>query len=95
MPNRCVRSSTGGAGTRQPIPDTAVVGTAGEIIFPLLLIVGLLGRYAALGQHYLWGLMLVTLVVYGPGVVVDRCAIGRAQARPLELLRKIRISTGG
>ena len=71
----------------------AVLGTAGEIVFPVLLIVGLLSRYvalglsavnvvavvgyahvlmsegfeAALGQHYLWGLMLLTVVVFGPG----------------------------
>lgn len=71
----------------------AVAGTAGEIVFPVLLILGLLGRYAALGlsavnvmavaayahvllgegfeaalgQHYLWGLMLLALIVYGPG----------------------------
>jgi putative oxidoreductase len=86
-------------------PDlAAVVGTAGEIIFPLLLIVGLLGRYAALGvlvvnvmavvayahvlmsdgfegavgQHYLWGLMLVTLIIYGPGrLSIDALLAGR------------------
>lgn len=71
----------------------AIVGTAGELIFPLLLIPGLFGRpaavgllavnvmavvayahvlladgfEAALGQHYLWGFMLVILAVYGPG----------------------------
>ena len=71
----------------------AVLGTAGELVFPLLLIVGLLGRFAALGlfavnalavvsyahvlmsdgfeaalgQHYLWGLMLLTVLVFGPG----------------------------
>jgi putative oxidoreductase len=71
----------------------AVLGTAGEIVFPLLLIAGVLGRYAALGlfavnvlavaayahvllgdgfeaaigQHYLWGLMLLVLVIFGPG----------------------------
>jgi putative oxidoreductase len=71
----------------------AIAGTAGEIIFPLLLISGLFGRLAAvgllavnvmavvayahvlladgfeaaLGQHYLWGFMLVILAVYGPG----------------------------
>jgi putative oxidoreductase len=71
----------------------AVAGTAGEIVFPVLLIVGLLGRYAALGlsavnavavvayahvllsdgfeaaigQHYLWGLMLLTVLLFGPG----------------------------
>jgi len=71
----------------------AVAGTVGEIVFPILLIAGLLGRYAAaglfavnlvavvsyahvllaegfeaaLGQHYLWGFMLLVLVVFGPG----------------------------
>jgi putative oxidoreductase len=71
----------------------AVAGTAGELVFPLLLILGLFSRYAALGllavnvlavvsyahvlltegfeaalgQHYFWGLMLVTIVVFGGG----------------------------
>ena len=71
----------------------AVAGTAGEIVFPILLVIGLLGRYAALGlsavnvvavvayahvllsdgfeaaigQHYLWGLMLLTVLLFGPG----------------------------
>jgi putative oxidoreductase len=71
----------------------AFAGTAGELVFPLLLIPGLFGRFAALGllavnvmavvayshvllapgfeaalgQHYLWGFMLVVLAVYGPG----------------------------
>ncbi len=71
----------------------AVLGTAGELVFPVLLIVGLLSRFAALGlsvvnvvavvgyahvlmsdgfeaalgQHYLWGLMLLTVLVFGPG----------------------------
>jgi putative oxidoreductase len=71
----------------------AVLGTFGEILFPVLLIIGLFGRLsalgvflvnvlavvsyqhvllqdgfeAAIGQHYLWGLMLTMLVIYGPG----------------------------
>lgn len=71
----------------------ALLGTAGEIVFPILLVIGLLGRFAALGlsavnvvalaayahvllsegfeaalgQHHLWGLMLLVLVVFGPG----------------------------
>ena len=76
----------------------AVAGTAGETVFPLLLIVGLLTRYAALGmslvnvmavvsyahvllaegfeaalgQHYLWGTILLVLIVFGGGrVAVD------------------------
>jgi putative oxidoreductase len=71
----------------------AALGTVGELVFPALLVVGLLGRYAALGlfavngvaviayahvlyatgyegalaQHWLWGLALATLVLFGPG----------------------------
>jgi putative oxidoreductase len=71
----------------------AVLGTLGELLFPALLIAGLLGRLAALGlfgvnalaviayahvlyadgfegalaQHHLWGVMLLTLIVFGPG----------------------------
>ena len=71
----------------------AVAGTAGEIVFPLLLIAGLGTRFAALGlsavnvmavvsyahvllgegfeaalgQHYLWGTMLLVVLVFGPG----------------------------
>ncbi|MBM4220684.1 MAG: DoxX family protein [Gammaproteobacteria bacterium] len=71
----------------------AVAGTFGELFFPLLLIFGIMGRYAALGlsavnvlavvsyahvllasgfeaalgQHYLWGLMLLVIVIFGPG----------------------------
>ena len=76
-----------------PPAAAAVAGTFGELVFPVLLIVGLLTRYAAaglfavnvvavvsyahvlltedfaaaLGQHYLWGFMLLVLVVFGPG----------------------------
>jgi putative oxidoreductase len=77
------------------LPPTlaAVVGTAGELVFPLFLMLGLAGRLsalglfavnamavvsyahvlysegfeAALGQHYLWGFMLLVLAIYGPG----------------------------
>jgi putative oxidoreductase len=77
------------------LPPTlaAVFGTAGELIFPVLLMLGLFGRLsalglqavnvlavvsyahvlfqegfaAAIGQHYLWGYVLVVLAVYGPG----------------------------
>jgi putative oxidoreductase len=81
-------------------PIAAALGTAGELVLPLLLIVGLATRYAALGlslvnavavvayahvllsdgfeaalgQHYLWGLILLTLLVFGPGrLSVDGC----------------------
>lgn len=71
----------------------AVAGTAGELVFPVLLVLGLFGRLAAiglsvvngvavlayahvllqdgfeaaLGQHCLWGLMLLVVAVFGPG----------------------------
>ena len=71
----------------------AVAGAAGELVFPSLLVAGLLTRYAALGlsavnvlavvsyahvllsegfeaalgQHYLWGSLLLVIVVFGPG----------------------------
>ena len=71
----------------------AVAGTAGELVFPALLVVGLLTRFAALGlsavnvlavisyahvllgegfeaalgQHYLWGMLLIVVLVFGPG----------------------------
>lgn len=71
----------------------AVLGTLGELAFPVLLFVGLFSRLgaiglfavngmavvsyahvlltdgyeAALGQHVLWGVMLLTLAIYGPG----------------------------
>lgn len=76
-----------------PSELAAVAGTFGELFFPLLLILGIMGRYAALGlsavnvlavvsyshvllasgfeaalaQHYLWGLMLLVIVIFGPG----------------------------
>lgn len=87
----------------------AVMGTFGELVFPVLLWVGLLGRLsalglfavnvmavvayahvlyaegfeAALGQHYLWGFMLLVLAVYGPGSLsLDGLLLKRWRARP-------------
>ncbi len=66
----------------------AVAGTFGELFFPILLMLGLSGRFAALSlsvinivavlslaeiapaalqQHYLWGALLVGIVLWGPG----------------------------
>lgn len=85
----------------------AALGTAGELVFPALLVAGLLGRFAAaglsvvnvvavvayahvllsegfeaaLGQHYLWGLMLATLLVFGPGRLSLDALIGRGRSR--------------
>ena len=76
-----------------PYP-AAVLGTFGEIAFPVLLFIGLFGRLSALGlqavnvmavvayahvifnpefgtgaaaDHYFWGLMLLVILVFGPG----------------------------
>jgi putative oxidoreductase len=76
-----------------PYP-AAVLGTFGEIAFPVLLFAGLFGRLSALGlqavnvmavvayahvifnpefgtgaaaDHYFWGLMLLVILVFGPG----------------------------
>lgn len=71
----------------------AVLGTAGELVFPLMLFVGLAGRLGALGlsvvnvvaviayahvifsaglentvnDHWLWGVMLLAVMAFGPG----------------------------
>jgi putative oxidoreductase len=76
-----------------PPAVAAIAGTGGELVFPLLLIAGLLTRYAAIGlfavnvvavvsyahvllsegfeaaigQHYLWGVMLLTVAIFGAG----------------------------
>ena len=77
-------------------PDVAaVLGTCGELGFPILLYLGLFSRIgalgtflvnamavisyrqvllsegfeAALGQHVLWGFMLLVLIVFGPGKI--------------------------
>jgi putative oxidoreductase len=89
----------------------AVVGTIGEIAFPVLLWLGLCTRLAAiglsavnimavvayahvllsagfegaLGQHLLWGLMLLVTVIYGPGrLSVDELILmpGNGARRP-------------
>lgn len=90
-------------------PDiAAVLGTAGELVFPVLLIAGLLSRYAAagltavnvvavvsyahvlmsegfeaaLGQHHLWGLMILIILLFGPGrLSLDAALAGRSGAR--------------
>jgi putative oxidoreductase len=85
----------------------AVLGATGEIVFPVLLIAGLMTRYAALGllavnvmavvsyahvlfgegfeaalgQHYLWGVMLLVILVFGPGRLAVDALLGR-HARP-------------
>ena len=67
----------------------AVMGTAGEVLLPPLLAVGLFGRFGALGLfvvnavallsyqyalqppaimlHYLWGILLLVVALWGPG----------------------------
>ncbi len=71
----------------------AVAGSFGELLFPTLLVLGIVGRLsaiglfavnamavisysqvllaegseAALGQHILWGTLILFLIIYGPG----------------------------
>jgi len=86
----------------------AVGGTFGELAFPVLLILGLLTRYAAAGlfavnviavvsyahvllgegfeaalaQHYLWGFMLLVVLVFGPGRLSIDAWLNASGARP-------------
>jgi len=86
----------------------AVVGTFGELFFPVLLIVGIAARVgavglfavnamavisyahvlysegfeAALGQHYLWGFMLLMLALYGPGTLSVDAALAARRGHP-------------
>ena len=81
----------------------ALLGTIGELLFPLMLFVGLAGRLGALGlsvvnvvaviayahvifspgfensvnDHWLWGLMLLAIMVFGPGKLSLDCLINR------------------
>jgi putative oxidoreductase len=92
-------------------PDVAaVVGTFGELFFPALVVLGLFGRFgalglfavnamavisyahvlftegfeAAIGQHILWGALLIGLMVFGPGKIsLDAWLERRATTRPL------------
>jgi putative oxidoreductase len=91
-----------------PPAAAAVAGTLGELLFPLLLILGLFSRAAALGlfavnllavvsywhvlgqegyeaaigQHLLWGFMLLVLVTCGAGnLSLDRL-LARGRNRP-------------
>ena len=85
----------------------AVLGTCGELGFPIFVWLGLYGRLsalglfavngmavisyahvlltegfeAALGQHILWGFMLLTLAVYGPGKLSLDHLLGRQNQR--------------
>ncbi len=71
-----------------PTEWAAVLGTGGELVLPVLLLLGLGGRFAAAGlsvvnvvavislaeiapaalvQHQLWGVLLLGLLLWGPG----------------------------
>lgn len=91
-------------------PDVAaVLGTCGELAFPILLYLGLFGRVgalgtffvnamavisyrqvllsegfeAALGDHVLWGFMLLVLIIFGSGrYSLDAWLEHRARLRP-------------
>ena len=85
----------------------AILGTLGELAFPVLLWLGLFGRLsalglsainavavisyshvlladgfeAAIGQHKLWGFMLLVLMIYGPGKLSLDYVLGRQALR--------------
>lgn len=91
----------------------AVLGTCGELGFPIFVWLGLYGRLsslglfavnamavisyahvllaegseAALGQHVLWGFMLLTLAVYGPGKLSLDHLLGRQIQRTSGIAR--------
>jgi len=72
-----------------PFELAAAMGTAGEILLPVLLVLGLASRFGALGLtfvniiavvslaeiataalygHVIWGLLLLVVVLFGPGI---------------------------
>ncbi len=91
-----------------PPHAAAVAGTAGELVFSVLVILGLWGRLsaiglfavnalavvsyshvllqegfeAAIGQHYLWGFMLLVIIVYGPGALSIDGLLARRSSPP-------------
>ena len=44
----------------------AAAGTAGELVLPVLLALGLGGRFAAL-EHIFWACLLIGVLLWGPG----------------------------
>lgn len=79
--NRRLRSPRAGTWPTPSSPPAwaAVCGTAGELVLPVLLVLGLSVvnavavvslpeiAPAALQQHLLWGALLAAVAVYGPG----------------------------
>jgi putative oxidoreductase len=91
-----------------PPQAAAVAGTAGELVFSVLVILGLWGRLsaiglfavnalavisyahvlyqegfeAAVGQHYLWGFMILVIIFYGPGALSIDGLLARRSTPP-------------
>lgn len=91
-----------------PPMTAAVLGVFGELVFPILLIVGFASRLSVVGlfavnalavvsyahvllmegmeaafaQHVLWGFMLLTLAVYGPGKLSPDHVLSRPRPAP-------------
>jgi len=90
-----------------PFELAAYLGTFGELILPLLLLIGLATRFAAIGLfivnfvavislieipvaalylHYLWGILLAQLAIYGGGALSADQILAKVTGRKAESL---------
>jgi putative oxidoreductase len=91
-----------------PFELAAYLGTVGELVLPVLLVLGFFTRFTALGLfivnyvavislveiapaalylHYIWGILLVQLIVYGAGVAsIDGFMLRVAEVKQRKVL---------
>jgi putative oxidoreductase len=91
-----------------PFELAAYLGTVGELVLPVLLVLGFFTRFTALGLfivnyvavislveiapaalylHYIWGILLVQLIVYGAGVAsIDGFMLRVAEVKQRKIL---------
>lgn len=89
-----------------PFELAAYLGTIGELILPVLLVLGFFTRFTALGLfivnyvavislveiapaalylHYIWGLLLAQIIIYGGGNSSLDWAVGRYYSRKVSV----------